>query len=384
MKIKLMAFAAGLLSLAIVGSAHTSVQALDSSRDCDKYSIIKCGTMTSGEIRSEYDSNNASNDNGSTTTQSDIKKVFSHFGISRSELSGSFKPGIVYKNGNVTVDGKVVATDAMMGARHLGGKAIAGTTASEVSVSQMGDSQTALVKFDANGKFLFAVMKPCGNPVTAKPKVTPPPTPPKTPSVTVEKFVDTDKKYKQVAVNVEYAYRIVVTNTGNVDLTNVAVTDTPDQGITLVSVSGSYGKIENNSWTYTIANIAKGASRTFTLNAKVPQYLAGRVVNTVCVNAPAVPGNPDKCDKAEVDVPPPVTPGNIQVCVLADKSIQTISEADFNSALHSKNLSDCKEEEVPEELPQTGPVEVIMQIVGAMSLVSASAYYVASRRGGVF
>ena len=56
------------------------------------------------------------------------------------------------------------------------------------------------------------------------------------------------------------------------------------------------------------------------------------------------------------------------------------SEYDTNPSLYSKTLSDCKEETAPEELPQTGPAETVLSVIGAMSLVGASAYYLASRR----
>lgn len=214
--------------------------------------------------------------------------------------------------------------------------------------------------------------------VTALPP--PPPTP--TPAVDITKHVDNDKKYIRVNANVEFTYKIDVRNTGSVDLDNVVVTDTPAQGITLLSVTPPSGKIENNIFSYTIPKLLKGETRTFVLTAKVPVSLAGKLLNTVCVDAPAVPGNPDKCDTAEVEVPPTPVPGKIEVCRLADKTIIQINENEFDIAIHSKTLSDCDEvkEEAPAELPQTGPAEAILSVVGAMSLVGASAYYATSRR----
>jgi len=360
MKGKLLGFGVALLAMATVGVVQLQAGATDTTRDCDKYAVIRCGTMSAAELRAEYETNNGSASNGTTAKQPDIRKVFSAMNISAADLAGGFKSGVVYKNGTVKVDGKVVATEARMAARNLGGTPIPGTSASKVSVSAMGDSQTALVKFNQKGKFLFAVMKPCGNPVTATPKVTPnetpptPPTPPKTPAIDVVKYVGNDAKYKRVGVNVEFTYRIDVKNTGDVDLVNVRVTDTPDRAITLISVSPPTGKIENNTFVYTIPKLLKGETRTFVLTAKVPAYMAGKLINTVCVDTPTIPGGPDKCDKAEVDVPPkteqPPTPETPET------------------------------PEVPEELPQTGPADVMLQVVGAMSLVGAGAYYVTSRR----
>jgi uncharacterized repeat protein (TIGR01451 family) len=203
-----------------------------------------------------------------------------------------------------------------------------------------------------------------------------------TPGVNIEKYVDNDKKYVRVNANVEYMYRIVVTNTGNTDLENVVVTDTPDRGITLISVSPPSGEIKNNTFTYTIPKLLKGEARTFALTAKVPVAQAGRIINTVCVDAPAVAGNPDKCDKAEVEVPPTPVPGKLEVCVINEKAVRMVSEADVtaNPTLYTKDLTQCDEKETPAELPQTGPVETAMSVFGAMNLVGASAYYLTSRR----
>jgi uncharacterized repeat protein (TIGR01451 family)/LPXTG-motif cell wall-anchored protein len=215
----------------------------------------------------------------------------------------------------------------------------------------------------------------------------PPVTP--TPGVSIEKFVNNDQKYARVSENVEFSYRVVVKNTGNTDLDNVAVTDTADKGITLLSVTPPTGKItapsdENGTYTFTttIPKLLVGESRTFVLKAKVPTHLAGKLKNTVCVDAPAVPGNPDKCDTVEVDLPPK---GKVRVC---DPASGNIIEVDQGQEGNYKPVDspDCKDEptvdtpETPTELPETGPTETILSVIGAMSLVGASAYYVASRR----
>lgn len=460
MKGKLIAFVVAVLSVATIGVTQLPANAtLDSTRDCDQYAVVYCGTMSLQEARNKYN-------------QKDHAKIYQSMGISLSDLKGNFKSGVVYQDGRVVVNGKTVATGAVMAARGLGGSQIAGTSAQKVSVRAMGSAQTAMVKFDQNGRFLFAIMKPCGNPVTA----TPPPveeqpepvaqckvlsqqklsdtrrryeavatlkngakvrsytfvatkngtqvdkktvSTSKTnatyvftadgpgeykisvtihtsegkksgarctksftvaevdqPGVAIEKYVGESKqKYQRVGVNVEYTYQIRVLNTGDVTLKNVKVTDTPDQGVTLLSVSPSAGTISNNTWAHTIKSLAVGQTKTYTLTAKVPEYLAGKLTNTVCVDAPEVPGNPDDCDDAEVDVPP--TPGKIEVCELSTFNIITIEESAYDSSKHSKDLSDC---DTPEELPETGPVETMLQVVGAMSLVGSSAYYIASRR----
>lgn len=488
MKGKLIGFAVALLSVASIGVIQLNANAVDDSRDCDRFAVINCGTKSLKELRVEYDTNNRSPLNTTSTAQNDIKRIFSSMGISASELNGgNFKSGVVYQDGRVVVGGRTVATGAVMAARGLGGTPISGTGASKVSVSRMADAQTAFVKFDKNNRFMFAVMKPCGNPVTATPpppaakpsavcenlsvtklertkfrfdakatvkegakvrgytfqvikngkvidskrvdspklkasytytQPTPgtykarvivhtsegnkrggdcvkdftvpkaptppvaPPTPPapETPGVKITKLVE-GVKYTRVNVNVEYSYQIAVTNTGNKDLTNAVVTDTPEDGITLVSAE--QGTIADNTWTHTIPTLRQGETLNFTLKAKVPEYLAGRITNTVCVDTPDIPSNPDDCDEADVDVP---KPEKVVVCNPDTGEIITVEKADEDSYV-PVGSPECEEKETPktpesapEELPETGPTETMMQILGITSLVGASAYYLTSGR----
>ena len=107
-----------------------------------------------------------------------------------------------------------------------------------------------------------------------------------------------------------FTYKIVVTNTGNVALKDAVVTDPAPTGVTLVSAP--LGTVSENSWTYTIASLAVGESKEFTIQAKMPAYVTGNALNKVCVETPTVPGgNPDACDTASTstekeDVPVPV------------------------------------------------------------------------------
>lgn len=135
------------------------------------------------------------------------------------------------------------------------------------------------------------------------------------PAVKIDKKVN-GQEHVTVDINKPFTYTITVTNTGDVDLKNVVVTDKPQDGITLVSAAGNLGEIKNNAWTYTIPELKKGTNnaKTFTLTAVVKKYVAGKLVNNACVDAPAVPngGNPsDDCDDATIGVTKPVveTPG---------------------------------------------------------------------------
>ncbi|HEY1085645.1 MAG TPA: DUF11 domain-containing protein [Candidatus Saccharimonadales bacterium] len=235
-----------------------------------------------------------------------------------------------------------------------------------------------------------------------------PPTPPKKPGVSINKLVE-GVDYLKVGVNVEYEYQIAVKNTGEVDLTNVAVTDTPEAGVTLISASA--GTVASNKWTHTIPKLSIGETMSFTIKAKVPEYQAGRITNTVCVDAPQVPGNPDDCDDADVEVE---KPGKVLVCDPETSKTIFVDEKDADKypkpgsaeceevivcdpdtgdlikvpatkkdQYESKNSDACKESEPVKEvkaLPETGPAEALLQLIGAGSLTGSTAYYVASRR----
>ena len=125
--------------------------------------------------------------------------------------------------------------------------------------------------------------------------------PPK-PKVEIDKKVE-NVEHKVVGLDTVYTYQIAVSNKGNVALKNVKVSDTPVAGITLIQ--GSAGTVSGNTWTYTIPELKVGETKNFTLTAKVPTYKAGTLKNTVCVDAPEIPGDKDDCDDATVEVPAP-------------------------------------------------------------------------------
>lgn len=199
---------------------------------------------------------------------------------------------------------------------------------------------------------------------------------PAEPGVSITKLVD-GMKYKRVAIDTVFTYQLKVTNTGNVDLTNVKVTDTAPTGVTLISADN--GTITGTSWTYTIPSLAKGASQTFNLKAKVPTYVAGMLKNTACVDSPDVTGTPDGCDSANVDVP---APGKAVVCNPTDGKIITVDEKDKANYLprDDKACNPATPAPVATELPHTGVGDAVSQIAGAVSLAAAGAYYLASRR----
>jgi len=164
---------------------------------------------------------------------------------------------------------------------------------------------------------------------------------PASPGVTINKKVD-GVEQKEVAVNQDFTYQIVVTNNGEVELKNAVVNDPAPAGVTMLSASA--GNVAGNKWSHTIPSLKVGESISFTIRARVAQYVTGNLVNTACVNAvevnPGQPTNNDDCDDATVIVTPPVP--MIEVCDLATKTIISIKQTEFDAAKHSRNLDDCK------------------------------------------
>lgn len=207
------------------------------------------------------------------------------------------------------------------------------------------------------------------------------------PKVTITKHVmSNNQQFKSTGVEIdtEFSYILVVTNGGNIDLKDVVVTDTPEAGVTLLA-NQAIGTVTNNTWTTTISSLAIGQSQTFTLKAKVPAYKAGEIKNTACVDTPTVPGSPDDCDDATVNVPKPNE--EMQVCIIADNTgkMVPISKDKFDSKVHATDASACVKttttpEVLPAAIPSTGVTEILSGIMGVGALSYSGYAYSASRR----
>ena len=74
------------------------------------------------------------------------------------------------------------------------------------------------------------------------------------------------------------------------DLDDVNTDNAPSQ---VKLLSADQGKINGNTWTYTIPTLAAGESKSFAIKAKYTAYVAGTHVNKVCVDTPTIPGSLD-------------------------------------------------------------------------------------------
>lgn len=145
-------------------------------RDCDSNAVINCGALNTTELKQRY-------------SNKGVSSIYDYFGISSTDIDSidtTAAAGLVFKDGDVTVNGKTVATDAITAGREN----ISGSTKvtsggvtfykRPPKVSFRPDSIAAYVVMK-DGQFKFAILAPCGNPImataVAKPAPTPKPTP---------------------------------------------------------------------------------------------------------------------------------------------------------------------------------------------------------------
>ncbi|HET7827854.1 MAG TPA: hypothetical protein VFK97_03235 [Candidatus Saccharimonadales bacterium] len=175
-----------LLILSPAGLRPAAALTISGGHDCNDNAVIRCGIANSKDLAADFQ-------------DASVDHIYSHFGISQADINNfdsQAVAGSVTIHGAVVVNGKVVATNALTAGRQdmSGSKAttVDGTTfyVRPPSVSFQQPSLPAYVVMH-NGRFDFAIIASCGNPVIAtpkKPKVIIPPTtstpPQPTPPVT--------------------------------------------------------------------------------------------------------------------------------------------------------------------------------------------------------
>ncbi len=187
-----------LIRLAAMGLVVTSLvapgmaSAVTEPRDAVPGSIIYSGAYSKTELFHKIDNGDGRNSAAS------IQQIYFNEsrGITRNNLaSNDTVDGTVYKDGRVVVNGKVVATNGLTLTREAVPGAVRNGSVWETPTSTLflSESIPAFVNM-AGGKFRYAIIKSCGNPVratvvalstpTPTPTATPTPTPTATPKVT--------------------------------------------------------------------------------------------------------------------------------------------------------------------------------------------------------
>jgi hypothetical protein len=160
------ASAAGLIiGFSLVVAPAASALTIAGPSDCDNNAIVNCGVHSTAAVMNAYQG------------AAYVRGVYAYLGISNgdiADLQASNVSGYVTKSGNVFVDGqsKAVATNAITAGR----QDIAGSNkvnsqgaiffVRPPSVSFQQDSLPAFIAMQ-NGKFQFAIIASCGNPVKA-------------------------------------------------------------------------------------------------------------------------------------------------------------------------------------------------------------------------
>lgn len=142
--------------------------------DCSNNSVVRCGFSNLADFRSKYKANSTK----------DLDELYNRYGLTSSVINGAkVREGLVYKDGRVTVDGKVVGTNAhSVGRQYIPGSSsfkAGGSTFYERStgVSMNSGSMSVLVFYNSNGSPIAAVMHDCANPVRITVIPPKPPTP---------------------------------------------------------------------------------------------------------------------------------------------------------------------------------------------------------------
>lgn len=395
-KFKQVLAAAGIAVLGFVG--YNIVQGDNTlaaeTVECGDNSIIRCGAMTAGELKTKY----AANDR-------DTQAIFTHYGITAADIENSqnAKTGYVNPDGTVVVDGKVVATGAYSVGRNVqsGGTAVKITDNTTVYEGQgrVHSTLSAYVFFNADGSFKAAIIKVCGNPVKAT-------------AVPVPVYKCDTLKADKISRN-EYKF---------------TTTATAKNGATIKGYTYAFGdgstENGNNVITHTYAKAG-----TYTASVTVKVEVDGKLVNAPGDCKVTVPVEPEmvkaceiktgvitnvdkekidnvtytndlsKCDKAKycdtvtktfVTVIPSQKKDTyttdyekckVTVCDTTTKTIVTIDNDVFKkdtSGRYTEDQSKCAEPVV--ELPRTGVAEYLGGGLGAGALSLAGYYYFASRR----
>jgi len=260
---------------------NTSKEALAVSRDCDSNAVIYCGAYSKDELLKKIK-------NGDDK-HSDIKKLFGAIGIYDNDIaSPRTYDGVVKKDGTVWVGNSKVAS----GVYSSGRKNMASSTSwsglywRSPSVSFRSESIPAFV-YMYEGKFQYAVIKSCGNPVLADLK-------PIKPALAMNLKVSNttrdpvwrDSNKAQPGDTLKY--QLYFKSTGPVTLEGATIKSTMPANTSFVSGSG---KVKVGKKVFQVSeNDIKGGTRVGDLVSKQDGYLYFKVrVNNALSNPVNLP-----------------------------------------------------------------------------------------------
>ena len=360
---------------------------------CNKFNVVYCGTHSMSELQTAY-------------SRTEIKELYKEWYVTETMVQGgsNMREGAVDANGNITVDGRVVATNAITVQSKAGTrqpqpqrsyKTSNGYTYYQYTTGQSfvdgPKSYNIYAWFDNNGSFITGVIKDCGNPVWGNPT-----TPPAKPALTCDALQVTEISRNTFKFSVKATAKdgaSITSYTYNFGDNNIKTTNSSE-------IQYTYAKEGNYTVTITVNGKETGEVKRQNPNCQKTVTVKPEPKMIVCVieeggkkytkeikkeefNEKIHKTNLDECKE---------TPAKITVCVIEEggkKYTKEIKKEEFNEKIHKTNLDECKETPTPNtpstptpspELPKTGASDAIMSALGLGGLTTATIAYIASRR----
>ena len=356
---------------------------------CNKFNVVYCGTHSMSELQTAY-------------SRTEIKELYKEWYVTETMVQGgsNMREGVVDANGNITVDGRVVATNAITVQSKAGTrqpqpqrsyKTSNGYTYYQYTTGQSfvdgPKSYNIYAWFDNNGSFITGVIKDCGNPVWGNPT-----TPPAKPALTCDALQVTEISRNTFKFSVKATAKggaSITSYTYNFGDNNIKTTNSSE-------IQYTYAKEGNYTVTITVNGKETGEVKRQNPNCQKTVTVKPEPKMIVCVieeggkkytkeikkeefNEKIHKTNLDECKE---------TPAKITVCVIEEggkKYTKEIKKEEFNEKIHKTNLDECKETPTPTptpspELPKTGASDAIISALGLGGLTTATIAYIASRR----
>ena len=362
---------------------------------CNKFNVVYCGTHSMSELQTAY-------------SRTEIKELYKEWYVTETMVQGgsNMREGVVDANGNITVDGRVVATNAITVQSKAGTrqpqpqrsyKTSNGYTYYQYTTGQSfvdgPKSYNIYAWFDNNGSFITGVIKDCGNPVWGNPT-----TPPAKPALTCDALQVTEISRNTFKFSVKATAKggaSITSYTYNFGDNNIKTTNSSEIQYTYAK-EGNY-KVTvtvNGKETGEVKRQSEGCTKTIVVKPEPKMIVCvieeggkkyTKEIKKEEFNEKIHKTNLDECKES---------PAKIKVCIVEEggkKYTKEIKKEEFNEKIHKTNLDECKETPTPTpntpstptpspELPKTGASDVIMSALGLGGLTTATIAYIASRR----
>ena len=373
-------------SVAVIGGIWLATPSEAAS--CSDFNVVACGTHTHMDMRVAY-------------TRPEIKSLYNQWDITDDMVTHgkNMRDGTVDANGNITVGGVVVATNAVTVQAKAGTLqptpqrqySAAGHTYYQYTTGQSfvegKTTFSVFAWFDDYGKFISAVIKDCGNPVwghaTWQPKTI------EVCDVTTNKIVkikenefDSNKHSKDVN-----------------DCKKIQVCDLSSKQIITIKEkefnSQKHSKDVNDCKEIRVCDL--GSNTIITIKEKefdskkhskdlsdcekmnVCELETGAIIT---IKSKDFDGKKHSTDVNDCN--------KVKVCRISDKKIVEVTRKESEGSDYTTDMSKCADTPVvppvtpeaptPAELPKTGLDNIVTSALGLGGLATAAIAYVASRR----